>query len=206
MAKYGYARVSTGDQHPEAQQDKLRDAGVDDDHLFTDHGVSGSLASRPEWDKLLARLQPGDELAGTKLDRIGRSAINLLEVLEGLRDRGVRLILLDQGIDTAGPLGKMFFTILAAFAEFERNLIIERTLDGQAAVRLAGNLRRSLGGVPVLGFAVDPDSDPETGDWKKSTGSRLTGWPRPRGGSWPGSRSRPPTPRCRRCATRPGAR
>ena len=166
MAKYGYARVSTGDQHPEAQQDKLRDAGVDDDHLFTDHGVSGSLASRPEWDKLLARLQPGDELAGTKLDRIGRSAINLLEVLEGLRDRGVRLILLDQGIDTAGPLGKMFFTILAAFAEFERNLIIERTLDGQAAVRLAGNLRRSLGGVPVLGFAVDPDSDPETGDWK----------------------------------------
>ncbi len=166
MADYGYARVSTGDQHPEAQQDKLRAAGVDDDHLFTDHGVSGSLRSRPEWDKLLARLQPGDRLKCTKLDRIGRSAINLLEVLEGLRERGVSLILLDQGIDTAGPLGKMFFTILAAFAEFERNLIIERTLDGQANVRLKGNLRRSLGGKPVLGFAEDPDSDPETGDWK----------------------------------------
>lgn len=166
MAEYGYARVSTSDQHPEAQLDALRAAGVPEGSLHTDHGVSGSLASRPEWDKLLARLQPGDRLNCTKLDRIGRSAISLLEVFESFRARDIDLRVLDQAIDTKGPLGKMIFTILAAFAEWERNLIIERTLDGQAAVRLSGNLRRSLGGLPVLGFAEDPASDPETGDWK----------------------------------------
>jgi DNA invertase Pin-like site-specific DNA recombinase len=166
MAKYGYARVSTGDQHPEAQHERLRAAGVPEENIHTDHGVSGTLASRPEWDKLLARLQDGDELVCVRLDRIGRSAVNLLEVAERLRDCGASLTLLDQGISTTGAMGKMFYTILAAFAEFERNLIVERTLDGQAAVRLSGNLRRSLGGLPVLGFAADPDADPETGDWK----------------------------------------
>src|SRR6516164_5131659 len=135
MAKYGYARVSTGDQHPEAQHERLRAAGVPEENIHTDHGVSGTLASRPEWDKLLARLQDGDELVCVRLDRIGRSAVNLLEVAERLRDCGASLTLLDQGISTTGAMGKMFYTILAAFAEFERNLIVERTLDGQAAVR-----------------------------------------------------------------------
>ena len=175
MARYGYARVSTTDQHPEAQAERLRAAGCE--LVFTDKGISGTHASRPKWDKLLARLQPGDVLVATKLDRIGRSVRNLLDVAALLQDRGIDLICLDQPIDTTSPQGKLFFTILAAFAEFERNLIIERTRDGQASVRRAGNLRRSLGGPPVLGFRDDGGDDWQldqaAADWLSEAAVRV---------------------------------
>ena len=161
MTRIGYARVSTGDQHPEAQEDRLRDCGCE--LVFTDKGVSGTQARRPQWDKCLANLQHGDTLVTVKLDRIGRSVANLVEVVGQLRDAGVELVVLDQNIDTRTPSGKLLFHMLAAIAEFERDLIIERTKDGQAAVRRAGNLRRSLGGVPVLGFAEGEQGDD---DWQ----------------------------------------
>jgi DNA invertase Pin-like site-specific DNA recombinase len=153
MPRTGYARVSTADQHPDEQEHRLREAGCE--RVFTDY-ASGAKASRPEWDKLLAILQPGDTLCCTKLDRIGRSARNLLDVVERLSRDGIGLHAIDQGIDTTNgnnPIGGLLIAVLAAIAEFERALIIERTLDGQAAVRRAGNLRRSLGGLPVLGYA-----------------------------------------------------
>src|SRR5215831_10137618 len=168
MARIGYARVSTADQHPEAQVDRLRDDGCE--QVFTDKGVSGTMARRPQWDKCLEQLASGDTLVTVKLDRIGRSVANLVEVVSALRERGVALVVLDQSIDTSTAAGRMFFHFLAAIAEFERDLIIERTRDGQLAVRRAGNLRRSLGGVPVLGFREDPEGD----DWQLD--QAAAGW------------------------------
>ena len=101
--------------------------------IFTDHGVSGTRASRPGWDECLAKLRRGDTLVCVKLDRIGRSVTNLIEVIRDLDERGVDLVCLDQPIDTTSAMGKMLFKILAVFAEFEHDLIVERTRDGLAA-------------------------------------------------------------------------
>jgi DNA invertase Pin-like site-specific DNA recombinase len=164
--RYGYARVSTADQNLDAQRARLIEAGCAE--VFADK-ASGTKASRPEWDKLLAKLQPGDELYCIRLDRIGRSVRHLYEVIAALRDGKVGLACLDQAIDTTkgkgwdDPMAQLLLGILAVIAEFERNLIVERTLDGQAHVRRIGNLRRSNGGPPVLGYR-DPGGD-EDRDW-----------------------------------------
>src|SRR5215472_14241600 len=169
MTRYGYERVSTNDQHPEAQRAKLIAAGVD--KIYTDSGQSGAKARRPEWDALLDVIGPGDALVCVKLDRIGRSVANLIEVTDHLQQVGADLVVIDQAIDTSTPSGKLMFHVLAAIAEFERGLIIERTLDGQAVVRRAGNLRRSLGGTPPLGFREGPEGaddwevDPAAAGW-----------------------------------------
>jgi DNA invertase Pin-like site-specific DNA recombinase len=136
MARIGYARVSTRDQNPEAQADRLKVAGCV--RVYVDHGASGAKASRPEWDKCVERLEVGDTLVCVKLDRIGRSVRNLIDVANLLEERQVDLVCLDQPVDTTSATGKMFFTILAAFAAFERDLIIERTKDGLAATTARG--------------------------------------------------------------------
>ncbi|GAA3121604.1 recombinase family protein [Streptomyces echinatus] len=135
--RIGYGRVSTRDQNPDAQEDALRDAGCDP--VFVDK-ASGKLASRPELDKALIAAREGDELVITKLDRLGRSLKNLIELAEQLEKRGVNLVVLDQSIDTSTPAGRMFFQILGAIAEFERALIVERTQDGLAAARARGRV------------------------------------------------------------------
>lgn len=135
MALIGYARVSTRDQHPEAQTDALAAAGCE--RILTDK-ASGKLARRPQLDAALAYLRSGDVLVITKLDRLGRSVRNLIDLAETLDGRGVGLRVLDQGIDTTTPAGRMFFHVLAALAEFEASLISERTLDGLEAARARG--------------------------------------------------------------------
>jgi DNA invertase Pin-like site-specific DNA recombinase len=108
--------------------------------VFTDTGVSGKLASRPEWDRCLAYLRDGeDTLVAVKLDRFGRSVRHLHQVAEDLRRRDIGMACLDQPIDTSSASGKLFFTMLAAFAEFERDLISERTIDGLKATRKRGH-------------------------------------------------------------------
>ncbi|MEV4183233.1 recombinase family protein [Streptosporangium canum] len=139
--RIGYGRVSTRDQHPEAQHDTLQAAGCD--KIFIDK-ASGKLASRPELDKALLVARDGDQLAVTKLDRLGRS----IELSNQLQDRSVDLVVLDQGIDTSTPVGTMFFHILGAIAEFEHALMSERTRDGLAAARAHG---RTGGQKPELG-------------------------------------------------------
>jgi DNA invertase Pin-like site-specific DNA recombinase len=136
MTRVGYNRVSTADQHPEAQADRLIEAGCE--KVFTDKGVSGTLARRPQWDKCLEYLRPGDVLVTIRLDRIGRSLRNLLEVMNELGERGIDLKVLDQDVDTTTPSGRLIFAVLAAIAEFERDLIRERTMDGLAAARARG--------------------------------------------------------------------
>ena len=144
--RIGYGRVSTRDQHPEAQHDALAAAGCD--QVFVDV-ASGKLARRPELDKaLLSANRAGDQLVVTKLDRLGRSLENLIELSKTLQERGVDLVVLDQSIDTSTPMGRMFFQILGSIAEFEHALMSERTRDGLAAARARG---RTGGQKPKLG-------------------------------------------------------
>ncbi len=137
MARIGYARVSTEDQHPEAQSDRLKADGCE--RIFTDKGVSGRKASRPEWDRCLAFLRSGDTLVVIRLDRMGRSVVNLINVVTELDGRGVNIRVLDQGLDTTTPAGRFFFHIMAALAEMESDIIRERTMDGLAAARARGH-------------------------------------------------------------------
>jgi DNA invertase Pin-like site-specific DNA recombinase len=126
--KVGYGRVSTAEQSVAAQQDALTAVGCE--LVFVDQ-VSGKLVVRPALEKaLLSASRPGDVLVVTKLDRLGRSLSHLIELAAVLDDRGVDLVVLDQGIDTSTPVGRMFFYILGAVAEFEHALVSERTRDG----------------------------------------------------------------------------
>jgi DNA invertase Pin-like site-specific DNA recombinase len=143
MAKVGYARVSTGAQHTDGQEQRLKDAECE--RIFVDQGASGAKASRPEWDKCREYLRPGDQLVCTKLDRVGRSVRNLVDLMAWLGEQGADLLVLDQGIDTKTPGGRLAFHIFAAVAEFERDLIIERTRDGLAATTSRGR----FGGRPA---------------------------------------------------------
>lgn len=144
MALIGYGRVSTRDQNPDAQRDQLTAAGVDE--LFIDK-ASGKLASRPQLDAALRHLRAGDVLVVTKLDRLGRSVKHLAAIAGELEERGVELRVLQQGIDTTTSVGRLFFHILAAIAEFEHELIKERTADGIQAARARG---RNGGRKPTL--------------------------------------------------------
>jgi len=134
--RVGYGRVSTRDQNPDGQRDALEAAGCDE--VFIDK-ASGKLASRPQLDKaLLVAARAGDQLVVTKLDRLGRSLEHLIALSTQLQARGVDLVVLDQGIDTSTAVGRMFFQILGAIAEFEHALMSERTRDGLDAARARG--------------------------------------------------------------------
>jgi len=129
------ARVSTRDQHPEAQTDALSAAGCE--KTITDH-ASGTLAKRPALDEALSYLRAGDTLVVSKLDRLGRSVRNLKQIADDLQARQVGLRAVSQGIDITTPGGRLFFHMLAAIAEFEYDLIVERTHDDLAAARARG--------------------------------------------------------------------
>ena len=120
----GYARVSTLDQDPKHQVKALRAAGCD--RVFTDH-ASGLSMARPELVKMLNCLVGGDTLIVWKIDRLGRSLQHLIEIVTSLAERAVHLRSLTQEIDTSSPMGKMVFHVLGALAQFERDLISERT-------------------------------------------------------------------------------
>ncbi|MGH3867710.1 MAG: recombinase family protein [Pseudonocardiaceae bacterium] len=143
--RIGVAWVSTRDQHLEAQQDALRAGGCE--RVFTDK-ASGTLARRPGLDKALLILREGDQLVVTKLDRLGRLLEHLIELSGDLQSRGLDLVVLDQGIDTSTAVGRLFFSIIGAIAEFEHALMSERTMDGLAAARARG---RTGGQKPKLG-------------------------------------------------------
>ena len=138
----GYARVSKADgrQTLDPQRDALLAAGVEDRHLYTDL-ASGKLDDRPGLNECLRALREGDVLVIWKLDRLGRSLRHLVEVVEDLGRRGVGLrVLTGAPVDTTTPAGRLTFGIFAALAEFERELVRERTTAGLAAARARGRV------------------------------------------------------------------
>jgi DNA invertase Pin-like site-specific DNA recombinase len=148
----GLARVSTRDQNPTLQIAALEQAGCD---TIYEEKVSGVADKRPVRDEVLTQLQPGDTLTVWKLDRLGRSLVELLSIIEGLDARGVRFRCLTQPIDTSSAAGRLFLTLLAAFAEFERELMRERVLAGKDRMRAEG---RHTGGPPLFGFEADHET------------------------------------------------
>jgi DNA invertase Pin-like site-specific DNA recombinase len=134
----GYARISTGDQSHGLQLDALREAGCLDDFILTET-ASGKNAQRPELTKALGCLDAGDTLVVWKLDRLGRSTSDLINIIKGLDARGVHFRCLGQeGMDTGTANGKLIFTIFSAMAEFEHSLILERVNAGLAAAKNRG--------------------------------------------------------------------
>jgi DNA invertase Pin-like site-specific DNA recombinase len=136
VSKIGYARVSMRGQSDDSQVDELTDYGVD--KLFIDKGVSGKHASRPELDKALAYLREGDVFVITRMSRAMRSLKHMIELAEQLRERGIDLVVIKQQIDTTTPQGRLVFHLMAAMDEFQRELIVEGTVEGLAAARARG--------------------------------------------------------------------
>jgi DNA invertase Pin-like site-specific DNA recombinase len=136
----GYARVSTTDQNLSLQRDALKAAGCE--KIFSDRGVSGSLVKRSGLNAALKSLRPGDTLLVWKLDRLGRSLSHLVETVADLGARGINFRSLSDPIDTESAGGRLVLHIMAALAEFERSIIIERTRAGLAAAKRRG---RKLG-------------------------------------------------------------
>lgn len=137
----GYARCSTDKQDLTAQKAALENLGVAADRIYTDHGLTGTNRSRPGLDQALAAVRTGDTLVVPKLDRLARSVPDARTIADALASRGVKLALGSSVYDPVDPMGKMFFNILATFAEFEADLIRLRTREGMAIARSRGKLR-----------------------------------------------------------------
>lgn len=131
----GYARVSTGEQDAALQRDALTAAGCS--RIFSDT-ASGALDDRPELARVLDHLRAGDTLVVWRLDRLGRSLRHLIDTVAEIEARGVGFRSLQESIDTTTPGGRLIFHVFAALAEFERDLIRERTYAGLAAARARG--------------------------------------------------------------------
>lgn len=171
---YGYARVSTRDQDPGIQITALEQAGCD---TIVEERASGKAKTdRPVLGEILRRAQRGDTLTVWKLDRLGRSVIELRRIVEDLDHRGVRFRCLTQPIDTSTAAGRFFVTLLAAFAEMERELILERTTAGKAARAARGE---HPGGRRRFGFEADQTTirENEATLLREAAGRLLAGEP-----------------------------
>lgn len=145
MAVFGYGRVSTGQQTTENQRLELEQAGyqIEPDYWFADDGVSGKVAAsqRPEFKRMLGHIRKGETLVVSKLDRLGRDAIDVLQTVRQLGERGIKVIVHQFGTtDLTSPAGKMLLSMLAAVAEMERDLLVERTQAGLARAKAEGKV------------------------------------------------------------------
>lgn len=137
----GYARCSTDKQDLSAQMKVLMDLGASKEHIYTDHGFSGTKRERPGLDQAIAAVREGDTLVVPKLDRLARSVPDARAIATQLESKGVKLAIGKSVYDPTDPMGKMFFNILATFAEFESDLIRMRTREGMAIAKAKGKLR-----------------------------------------------------------------
>lgn len=141
--KYGYCRVSTRGQAREGnsleyQEQKLKDAGASIIYVDT---YTGTKIDRPELDKMLKELKDGDTVIVTKLDRIARSVVQGAELIERIGNMGVSVHILNMGIIDNTPTGKLIRNVMLSFAEFERDMIVQRTQEGKAVAKLNSDYR-----------------------------------------------------------------
>lgn len=132
---FGYARVSTEQQNLDRQLDLLKAHGVD---MIYNEKMTGTKRDRPELTKLLDRMTEGDTVVIESLSRLGRSTKDLIALVELFEARGVHLVSLKESIDTSTPTGKLLFTLMSAIAQFERDVIADRTREGLKAARARG--------------------------------------------------------------------
>ena len=129
---YGYARVSTRGQELEAQRQELEARGCEE---IVEDKYTGTKVDRPGLNRLLERIQPGDTVMVTKLDRIARSTVGGIEIINKVIERGAALEVLNMGKFDDTPVGKLMRTMMLGFAEFERDMIVQRTSEGKAVAR-----------------------------------------------------------------------
>lgn len=132
---FGYARVSTEAQNLDRQLDALKNYGVD---IIYNEKITGTKKNRPELSKLLDRITEGDTVVVESLSRLGRSTKDLIELTEIFQSKGVNLVSLKEAIDTNSPTGKLLFTLMSAIAQFERDVIADRTREGLKSARARG--------------------------------------------------------------------
>jgi DNA invertase Pin-like site-specific DNA recombinase len=133
----GYARVSTSEQSLDSQRDALTAAGAE--RIFADT-ITGTVRNRPELDRLLEQLRPGDVIVVSKYDRLARSLKDLLEIVEHIKEQRAGFRSLAEDIDTTTPAGRLVFHVFASIAQFERERIAERTREGLEAARKRGRV------------------------------------------------------------------
>lgn len=136
--KYGYARVSTVHQDLEGQLQALHNEGCES--IFQDK-LAGTNKNRPQLQQLLQQIQAGDTLMVTKLDRLARSAMDGIETIKQLFQQGVKVHVLNMGLVEDTPTGRLILSVMLAFAEFERDMIVERTQEGKAIAKQDPNFR-----------------------------------------------------------------
>ena len=161
---FGYARVSTDDQFLDAQTEALLAAGAE--RVFAEK-ISGSTRKRPQLDRLLELLRPGDVIVVTKYDRLARSLRELLDIVEAIKKRGGGFQSLAEDIDTTTPAGRLIFHVFASIAQFERERIAERTREGLEAAKKRGR----IGGRPP---ALSAAQRAEVRRMRDDEGRRLT--------------------------------
>lgn len=130
--KYGYARVSTVSQDLQSQIEVLKKEGCD---IIYEEKYTGTKADRPVFKELLSKLKKGDTLVVTKLDRFARSTVDAINTIKDLFNKGVKVHVLNMGVIEDTPTGNLIFTIMSAFAQFERDMIVERTQEGKAIAK-----------------------------------------------------------------------
>ncbi len=132
---FGYARVSTEQQCLDRQLDMLKKYGVD---KIYNEKMTGTKRNRPELEKLMERLTEGDTVVVESLSRLGRSTKDLIWLMETFNSKGVNLVSLKESIDTTSSTGKLLFTLMSALAQFERDVLADRTREGLAAAKARG--------------------------------------------------------------------
>jgi len=138
--KYGYARVSTLNQDLQSQIEQLKKEGCLGENIYKDK-FTGTKRDRPEFNKVLDVLQEGDTLVVTKLDRFARSSLDGINIIKDLFEKGIKVHVLNMGIVEDTPTGRLIFNIMMAFAEFERDMIVERTQEGKAIAKQRDDFR-----------------------------------------------------------------
>lgn len=174
----GYCRCSTDKQDLAAQRATLLQLGVPEERIYTDYAVSGTNRARPGLDTALAAVRAGDTLVVPKLDRLARSVLDARAIADSLRDRGVKLQIGATVHDPDDPVGKMLFTALSMIAEFEADILRQRTREGMAIARAKGRLK---GKQPKLS-SLQQDrlvKDYKSGDYSIGDLAHLFGVSRP---------------------------